>query len=83
MCLSPVVGLWKNEKKPAAKSEDYEIPFADIRELDFIGSGSQGAVFVGDYLGEKVAVKKVKDINYCQEAIHMRKLSHPNVVKFR
>ncbi len=83
MCLSPVVGMWKTEKKPPAKREVYEIPFADIRELDFIGSGSQGAVFAGDYLGEKVAVKKVRDINYCQEAIHMRKLSHPNVVKFR
>ena len=82
-CLNPVMGYLKNEKKPVEKRADYEIPFADIRELDFIGSGSQGAVFVGEYLGEKVAVKKVKDINYCQEAVHMRKLSHPNIVKFR
>lgn len=57
------------------KREDGEITFADIRELDFIGSGSQGAVFVGEYLREKVAVKKVKDVTYCQEAVHMRKLN--------
>ena len=84
MCLNPVMGYLKNDKKkPPEKKEDCEVPFADIRELNFIGSGSQGAVFAGEYLGEKVAVKKVKDKSYCQEAVHMRKLSHPNVVKFR
>jgi len=84
MCLNPVVGYLKNDKKKLPeKKEDYEVPFADIRELNFIASGSQGAVFVGEYLGEKVAVKKVKDMSYCQEAVHMRKLSHPNVVKLR
>lgn len=82
-CLNPVVGFLKHDKKPVKKGEDCEIPFADIRELDFIGSGSQGAVFSGEYLGEKVAVKKVKDITYCQEAVHMRKLSHVNIVKFK
>lgn len=82
-CLHPVVGLLKKDNKPSKKREDCVISFTDIRELDFIGSGSQGAVFVGDYLGAKVAVKKVKDIAYCQEAVHMRKLSHTNIVKFR
>lgn len=82
-CLNPVVGMLKKEKKrPPGAKDNWEIPFADIRELDFIGSGSQGAVFVGEYLREKVAVKKVKDVSYCQEAKHLRKLSHPNIVKF-
>ena len=83
MCLSPVVGLLKKEKRPMEKKDKWEIPFADIRELNFIGSGSQGAVFVGEYLSEKVAVKKMKDVAYCQEARHLRKLSHPNIVKFK
>lgn len=82
-CLTPVVGILKKEKRPAVQQDTWEIPFADIRELNFIGSGSQGAVFVGEYLREKVAVKKVKDVTYCQEAKHLRKLSHPNIVKFR
>ena len=82
-CLHPVVSLLKKDKKQIIKQEDCEIPIADIRELEFIGSGSQGAVFAGDYLGEKVAVKKVKDVTYCQEAVHMRKLSHANIVKFK
>ena len=81
-CLSPMMGALKKEKR-SSNLDEWEIPFADIRELDFIGSGSQGAVFVGDYLREKVAVKKVKDVTYCQEAKHLRKLSHPNIVKFK
>ena len=81
--LGGAFGKKKKKKRPPAKTEDDEIPFEDIRELDFIGSGAQGAVFVGEYLREKVAVKKVKDVSYCQEARHLRKLQHPNIVKFR
>lgn len=81
--LSPVIGLLRKDTQPVEKKDTWEIPFADICELNFIGSGSQGAVFVGKYLGENVAVKKVKDVNYCQEAKYLRKLSHPNIVKFR
>ena len=82
-CFNPLVGHRKKEKRLLEKKDKWEIPFADIRELDFIGSGSQGAVFVGEYLGEKVAVKKVKDVTYCAEAKHLRKLRHPNIVKFK
>lgn len=84
-CLTPVFGFLRKEKKPLLekKKENWEVPFADIRELEFIGSGSQGAVFVGEYLGEKIAVKKVKDVVHCEEAKHLRKLNHPNVVRFK
>ena len=81
-CLSPVVGYFKKEKQPSKpKQEEWEIDFADISELDFIGSGAQGAVFAGKYLGKKVAVKKVRDLKYCDEAWNLRKLDHPNIVK--
>ncbi len=80
-CLTPVVGYFKKEKQPKPKQDEWEIDFADISELDFIGSGAQGAVFAGEYLGKKVAVKKVKDPNYCDEAYNLRKLNHPNIVK--
>lgn len=82
-CINPLVGTFKKDKRPSEKKNEWEIPFADIRELNFIGSGSQGAVFVGEYLREKVAVKKVKDVSYCQEARHLRKLRHPHVVKVK
>ena len=81
-CINPLVGTFKKDKH-SSKEDEWEVPFADIRELDFIGSGSQGAVFVGEYLREKVAVKKVKDVSYCEEARHLRKLRHPNIVKFK
>ena len=80
-CLTPVVGYFKKEKQPKPKQNEWEIDFADISELDFIGSGAQGAVFAGEYLGKKVAVKKVKDPKYCDEAYNLRKLNHPNIVK--
>ena len=81
-CLAPVVSYFKKEKQPIEPQQDeWEIDFADISELDFIGSGAQGAVFAGEYLGKKVAVKKVKDPKYCEEAWNMRKLDHPNIVK--
>lgn len=80
-CLSPVVGYFKKEKQPKPKQDEWEIDFADISELDFIGSGAQGAVFAGEYLGKKVAIKKVKDPKYCDEAYNLRKLDHPNIVK--
>lgn len=81
-CLTPVVSYFKKEKQPTKPQQDeWEIDFADISELDFIGSGAQGAVFAGEYLGKKVAVKKVKDPKYCEEAWNLRKLDHPNIVK--
>ena len=80
-CLTPVMGYFKKEKQPKTPEDEWEIDFADISELNFIGSGAQGAVFAGMYLGRKVAVKKVKDPKYCQEAWNMRKLDHTNIVK--
>lgn len=82
-CLHPVSVYLRKEQAPPVKKDPWEIPFADIRELYFIGSGSQGAVFVGEYKGEKVAVKKVKDPSYCEGIRHLRKLKHPNIVVFR
>jgi hypothetical protein len=88
-CLSPVVStFWKGGREKvrqgAASGEDtFEIAFPDIKQLEFVGSGAQGAVFSGEYRGEKVAVKKVKDKSYCKEICQLRKLSHRNIIQFR
>ena len=47
-----------------------------------MGSGAQGAVFVGRWRNEQVAVKKVKDVEETN-IHHLRKLNHPNIVQFR
>jgi mitogen-activated protein kinase kinase kinase 13 len=55
------------------------VPFESISELQWLGSGAQGAVFVGKLENKVVAVKKVKeekDVNIH----HLRKLNHPNIV---
>ena len=62
--------------------DDWEIPFENINDLEWLGSGAQGAVFMGKYLGELVAVKKVKE-EFETDIQNLRKLNHPNIVKFR
>ena len=63
-------------------SDDWEIPFEAIQELQWLGSGAQGAVFMGKYKGEQVAVKKVKE-EFETDIKHLRKLNHPNIVLFK
>lgn len=62
--------------------ESWEVPFEEISELQWVGSGAQGAVFLGKFHGEDVAVKKVRDIKET-EIKHLRKLKHPNIITFK
>lgn len=63
-------------------SESWEVPFEEISDLQWVGSGAQGAVFLGKFHGEDVAVKKVRDIKET-EIKHLRKLKHPNIITFK
>eukprot|EP01006_Ploeotia_vitrea_P022552 TRINITY_DN54962_c0_g1_i1.p1 TRINITY_DN54962_c0_g1~~TRINITY_DN54962_c0_g1_i1.p1 ORF type:complete len:777 (+),score=416.56 TRINITY_DN54962_c0_g1_i1:39-2333(+) len=71
-------------------AQEWAIPF---NELDFgkrVGKGSQGEVYRAMWQGTRVAVKKVdtRDVpddvieEFCQEAIIMRRLRHPNLTLF-
>lgn len=83
-CLRPVlnmVNIGKN-KEMERRSDEWEIPFDAIRDLTWLGSGAQGAVFLGRLGNEMVAVKKVKDKSEA-DIKHLRKLNHPNIVQFR
>jgi len=62
--------------------DDWEIPFENINDLQWLGSGAQGAVFSGKLMGELVAVKKVRE-EFETDIKHLRKLNHPNIVEFR
>lgn len=55
------------------------LTFSDI---EWLGSGAQGAVFSGKLYNEIVAVKKVKDVRET-DIRHLRKLNHENIVKFK
>lgn len=63
-------------------TDDWEIPFESISDLQWLGSGAQGAVFRGQLRGELVAVKKVREQKET-EIRNLRKLNHPNVVTFK
>jgi len=85
-CLKPVMSSFMGKGKPSSSqsdaADDWEIPFEGISDLQWLGSGAQGAVFVGRFNTELVAVKKVKDL-VDTNIHHLRKLNHPNIVQFR
>ena len=63
-------------------SDDWEIPFESISDLQWLGSGAQGAVFLGKLNAVQVAVKKVRDLKET-DIRHLRKLNHPNIINFK
>ena len=83
-CLGSVLMLFrKKPQKNVVSEDDHEIDFDELKDsLRFIGSGGQGAVYVGEHRGEQVAVKKVKEARDT-EISHLMRLKHPNIVQFR
>lgn len=82
-CLRPVLAyIGKATSTELKQQDDWEILFENILDLDWLGSGAQGAVFLGKYKGEQVAVKKVRDIKET-DIKHLRKLNHPNIITFK
>lgn len=60
----------------------WEINIDEINELQWIGSGAQGVVFLGKWKNQDVAIKKVRT-QRDTEIKHLRDLDHKNIVKFR
>uniref|UniRef100_A0A1I8QEA1 Mitogen-activated protein kinase kinase kinase n=1 Tax=Stomoxys calcitrans TaxID=35570 RepID=A0A1I8QEA1_STOCA len=84
-CMKPVlsfIGKAGVIEIKSQKPEDWEIPFEAISDLQWLGSGAQGAVFSGKLKNEIVAVKKVKDAKET-DIKHLRKLDHENIIKFK
>ncbi|XP_076316774.1 mitogen-activated protein kinase kinase kinase 13-like [Tachypleus tridentatus] len=80
-CLKPVWSILGKSGNSESRDE-WEIPFENIRDLQWLGSGAQGAVFKGHLNNEMVAVKKVRDKSET-DIKHLRKLNHPNVVSIK
>ncbi|XP_038048798.1 mitogen-activated protein kinase kinase kinase 13-B-like [Patiria miniata] len=82
-CLRPV---WTIIGKATAAekqiTDNWEVPFEDIRNLQWLGSGAQGAVFLGTLRGVDIAVKKVRDEKDI-DIKHLRKLNHPHIVSVK
>ncbi|KAK2718040.1 hypothetical protein QYM36_006731 [Artemia franciscana] len=76
-CMRPVFGTFIGK----GRVDDWEIPFESIKDLQWLGSGAQGAVFKGRLRGQVIAVKKVKDKQET-EIRHLKQLNHPNIIRF-
>ncbi|CAJ0948583.1 unnamed protein product [Ranitomeya imitator] len=70
----------KHDRKTVTNT--WEVPFEEISELQWLGSGAQGAVFLGKFRGEEVAIKKVREQKET-DIKHLRKLKHPNIIAFK
>lgn len=85
-CMKPVLSLIGKSNSfhevRMRNIDDWEIPFEIISDIEWLGSGAQGAVFSGKLYNEIVAVKKVKDVRET-DIRHLRKLNHENIVKFK
>jgi len=85
-CLKPVMSLMNKSGKPSnlqkSEKDEWEIPFESISDLQWLGSGAQGAVFAGKFNSELVAVKKVKELSDTN-IHHLKKLNHHNIIQFR
>ncbi|XP_017072405.1 mitogen-activated protein kinase kinase kinase 13-B isoform X2 [Drosophila eugracilis] len=84
-CMKPVLSFIGKSgviEVKSQRSEDWQIPFESITELEWLGSGAQGAVFSGKLKNEIVAVKKVKELKET-DIKHLRKLDHENIIKFK
>ncbi|XP_049444698.1 megakaryocyte-associated tyrosine-protein kinase isoform X1 [Epinephelus fuscoguttatus] len=84
--------LLKPKQKQGAKSAELELSktgwLLDIAKLklgESIGEGEFGAVYEGEYMGQRVAVKTIKcDVTaqaFLQETTVMTKLQHKNLVR--
>ena len=58
------------------------MPFEELKNLQWLGSGAQGCVFKGTFKSEEVAIKKVKSKEEANIK-HLKRLNHPNLVKFK
>ncbi|XP_034431138.1 mitogen-activated protein kinase kinase kinase 13 [Hippoglossus hippoglossus] len=84
-CLRPVwniIGKTYSTEYKLQQQDMWEVPFEEISELQWLGSGAQGAVFLGKLRSEEVAIKKVREQKET-DIKHLRKLKHPNIISFK
>uniref|UniRef100_A0A4W3J850 Mitogen-activated protein kinase kinase kinase n=1 Tax=Callorhinchus milii TaxID=7868 RepID=A0A4W3J850_CALMI len=84
-CLRPVwniIGKAYSTDYKLQQQDSWEVPFEEISELQWLGSGAQGAVFLGKFRGEDVAIKKVREQKET-DIKHLRRLKHPNIIAFK
>lgn len=80
-CFKPIIGIISSKGFKDGKN-NCEIPYESLKDMQFLGSGAQGSVYVATLNQEQVAVKKMRD--RCETEIkHLRKLNHKNIVAFK
>ncbi len=86
-CIRPFIDVISTKSPNFRKGQkelrdDFEVPFDELKNLRWLGSGAQGCVFKGTFKNEEVAIKKVKSKEEANIR-HLKRLNHPNLVKFK
>lgn len=84
-CMKPLLFSFSYKSSDIATTnmmDQWEIPFVDILDMEWVGSGAQGTVFSGKLKNEIVAVKRVRHLKET-DIKHLRKLDHENIIKFK
>eukprot|EP00002_Diphylleia_rotans_P011899 TRINITY_DN233_c0_g2_i11.p1 TRINITY_DN233_c0_g2~~TRINITY_DN233_c0_g2_i11.p1 ORF type:complete len:1491 (-),score=353.01 TRINITY_DN233_c0_g2_i11:2172-6428(-) len=91
--LSPFTGntMSSDDGSSRAENDSWQVNFDDIKLLGKeLGAGSFGTVYLGDYMGEQVAVKKFMKqkmsekqyFSFLSEIMILREVNHPNILRF-
>ena len=84
-CIQPIIKFWSataSNLNNDEAAEECDVPFESLSDMQWLGSGAQGCVFKGLLNNAEVAIKKVKSKEEANIR-HLRKLNHPNLVKFK
>lgn len=80
----------RNEQQSRAQIDDWKIAIQQLRLVSKLASSTFGQVYKGEYYGQEVAVKIIKDAmkdeqqykEFLQEVSIMKKVRHRNVIQF-
>lgn len=78
------------DRLKAAIGANWQVPMSEIKFGRLLGKGSQGEVYLGEWRGSMIAVKKIDVRNveeqvleeFCSEAQIMHRLRHPALAMF-
>ena len=49
-CFRPIIGILSSKGFKDNKTNSWEIPYESLRDMEYLGCGAQGSVYVGEYI---------------------------------
>lgn len=83
-CMCPLYNSIRFNRAFASSTDEsnWEVPYHQISDKEFIASGSQGTVFKAKFRNRTIALKKVLNIKETSATYKLKDLDHVNIIKF-